>query len=93
MNNEKLKKELHALIDNTEDEELLNMVKEDIVAYQTESKKEFDDLSDLSPEDRQELEELATEDPMKDTISYEEFLKNIDEWRSKLLQKRGSKTG
>ena len=93
MNNEKLKKELHTLIDNTEDEELLNMVKEDIVAYQTESKKEYDDLSDLSPEDRQELEELATEDPMKDTISYEEFLKNIDEWRSKLLQKRGSKTG
>ena len=93
MNNEKLKKELHTLIDNTEDEELLNMVKEDIIAYQTESRKEFDDLSDLSPEDRQELEELATEDPMKDTISYEEFLKNIDEWRSKLLQKRGSKTG
>ena len=93
MSKEKLKKELHTLIDNTEDEELLNMVKEDIVAYQTESKKEYDDLSDLSPEDRQELEELATEDPMKDTISYEEFLKNIDEWRSKLLQKRGSKTG
>ena len=93
MSNEKLKKELHTLIDNTEDEDLLNMVKEDIVAYQTESKKEYDDLSDLSPEDRQELEELATEDPMKDTISYEEFLKNIDEWRSKLLQKRGSKTG
>ncbi|MBK9533062.1 MAG: hypothetical protein IPO42_14975 [Chitinophagaceae bacterium] len=39
MSNEKLKKELHALIDNTEDEELLNMVKEDIIAYQTESKK------------------------------------------------------
>ena len=93
MSKEKLKKELHTLIDNTEDEDLLNMVKEDIVAYQTESKKEYDDLSDLSPEDRQELEELATEDPMKDTISYEEFLKNIDEWRSKLLQKRGSKTG
>ena len=93
MSKEKLKKELHTLIDNTEDEALLNMVKEDIVAYQTESKKEYDDLSDLSPEDRQELEELATEDPMKDTISYEEFLKNIDEWRSKLLQKRGSKTG
>lgn len=93
MNNEKLKKELHELIDNTEDEELLNMVKEDIIAYQTESKKDFDDLSDLTPEQRAELEELATEDPDKDTISYEEFLQNIDEWRSQLLQKRGSKTG
>jgi hypothetical protein len=84
MNNEKLKKELHALIDNTEDEELLNMVKEDIVAYQTESKKEFDDLSDLSPEDRQELEELATEDPDKDTITFEELKKEMNEWVSKL---------
>jgi hypothetical protein len=92
MNNEKLKKELHELIDNTEDEELLNMVKDDIIAYQTESKKDFDDLSDLTPEQRAELEELATEDPDKDTISYEEFLQNIDEWRSQLLQKRGSKT-
>jgi hypothetical protein len=84
MSTEKLKKELHALIDNTEDEELLNMVKEDIVAYQTESKKEFDDLSDLSPEDRKELEELATEDPEKDTISFEELKKEMNEWLSKL---------
>ena len=84
MNNEKLKKELHTLIDNTEDEELLNMVKDDIIAYQTESRKEFDDLSDLSPEDRQELEELATEDPMKDTVSFEEYQKHMQEWRSRL---------
>ena len=89
MSKEKLKKELHTLIDNTEDEALLNMVKEDIVAYQTESKKDpiaigFDDLSDLSPEDRQELEELATEDPMKDTVSFEEYQKHMQEWRSRL---------
>jgi nitrous oxide reductase len=88
MNNEKLKKELHTLIDNTEDEELLNMVKEDIVAYQTESKKEFDDLSDLSPEDRQELEELATEDINKDTITEEEFTQHIQQWRSRLSTKK-----
>ena len=88
MNNEKLKKELHALIDNTEDEELLNMVKEDIIAYQTESRKEFDDLSDLSPEDRQELEELATEDIDKDTITEEEFTQHIQQWRSRLSTKK-----
>ena len=84
MSKEKLKKELHSLIDNTEDEELLNMVKEDIIAYQTESKKNFDDLSDLSPEDRQELEELAAEDPLKDTVSFEEYQKQMKEWRSRL---------
>jgi hypothetical protein len=49
MSKEELKKELHKLIDNTEDEEILNMVKEDIVAYKTRSKENFDDLSDLSP--------------------------------------------
>jgi hypothetical protein len=84
MNNEKLKKELHELIDNTEDEELLNMVKEDIIAYQTESKKDFDDLSDLTPEERAELEELATEDIDKDTVSFEEYQKQMQEWRSRL---------
>ncbi|MBL7701523.1 MAG: hypothetical protein JNM14_04700 [Ferruginibacter sp.] len=84
MSNEKLKKELHDLIDKTDDEELLNMVKEDIIAYQTESEKDFDDLSDLSPEDRAELEEQANEDPMKDTISFEEFKVEMKEWLSKL---------
>ena len=38
MSKEELKKELHQLIDNTEDEELLSMVKEDIVAYQIKAK-------------------------------------------------------
>lgn len=84
MNKGELKKELHTLIDNTEDEELLNMVKEDIVAYQTESKKDFDDLSYLSPEYRAELEELATEDIYKDTVSFEEYQKQMQEWRSRL---------
>ena len=84
MNKEELKKELHSLIDNMEDEELLNMVKEDIVAYQTENKKDFDDLSYLTPEEKKELEELATEDPDKDTITHEEFKKEINEWVSKL---------
>ena len=63
---------------------VLNMVKEDIIAYQKESKKDFDDLSDLSPEDRQELEELAEEDPDKDTITFEELKKEMNKWVSKL---------
>ncbi|MGG9960037.1 hypothetical protein [Ferruginibacter sp. SUN106] len=79
-----LKKELHKLIDNLDDEEVLNMVKEEIVAYQTKAKANFDDLSDLSPQDRAELEELATEDPDKDTITFEELKKEMNEWVSKL---------
>ena len=83
MSKEKLKKELHELIDNMENEQLLNMVKEDIVAYQ-KTETAFDDLSDLTPAERVELEELANEDPDKDTISFDEFKKEISEWISKL---------
>jgi hypothetical protein len=74
MSTENLKKELHTLIDNTDDELLLSMVKEDLVAYQT-GEKTFDDLSDLSNEDKAELEELDNEDLLKDTVSYEEHKK------------------
>jgi len=83
MSKEKLKKELHELIDNMENEQLLNMVKEDIVEYQKRNIA-FDDLSDLTPDERAELEELANEDPDKDTISFDEFKKEISEWVSKL---------
>lgn len=83
MSKEKLKKELHELIDNMENEQLLNMVKEDIVAYQ-KTETAFDDLSDLTHAERAELEELANEDPDKDTISFDEFKKEISEWVSKL---------
>ena len=83
MSKEDLKKELHLLIDNIDDEETLSMVKEDIVAYQ-KSTEEIDDLSDLTPEERAELEELANEDPDKDSISYEEFKIHTQQWLSKL---------
>lgn len=83
MSKEDIKKELHLLIDDTDNEEVLNMVKEELVAYNT-GEKQFDDLSDLSDEDKAELEELANEDPMKDTISYEEHKKEMKEWLSKL---------
>ena len=83
MSKEKLKKELHELIDNMENEQLLNMVKEDIVAYQ-KTETAFDDLSDLTHAERVELEELANEDPDKDTISFDEFKKEISECVSKL---------
>ena len=83
MSKEKLKKELHELIDNIEDEALLNIMKEDAVAYQ-KSSEEIDDLSDLTAEERAELEEMAKEDPDKDSVSFEEYKKIMNEWLSKL---------
>ena len=83
MSKENLKKELLQLIDKIDDEETLSMVKGDIVAYQ-KSAEEIDDLSDLTPEERAELEELANEDPDKDSISYDEFKIHMKQWLSKL---------
>ena len=89
MSKEKLKKELHELIDNMENKQLRNMVKEDIVAYQ-KTETAFDDLSDLTHAERAELEELANEDPDKDVVSEEEFYNYIDAWRKKLSTKSDS---
>ena len=89
MSKEKLKKELHELIDNMEDEAILNMVKEEIVEYQ-KAETTFDDLSDLTPEERAELEESINEDPDKDVVSEEEFNNYIQAWRKKLSTKSGS---
>ena len=54
-----------------------------MVAYQKKTA-EIDDLSGLSPEEKTELEELANEPAEKDSISFEEFKKNMSEWLSKL---------
>ena len=89
MSKEKLKKELHELIDSIEDEEMLGMVKEDIVGYQ-KAETAFDDLSDLTPEERAELEESINEDSEKDVVSEEEFNNYIQAWRKRLSTKSDS---
>ena len=83
MSKEKLKKELHEMIDKIDDEETLNVLKEDMEVYQRSNTK-FDDLSDLTEEERAELEEAAKEDPGKDTVSYDDFKKHMKSWLSKL---------
>jgi type I site-specific restriction endonuclease len=87
MSKQDLKNELHKLIDETDDEQVLNMLMEDLVAY-NKTNSAFDDLSDLSPEDKAELEELANEDPEKDTISEEEFKKHTAQWLTRLSTKK-----
>ena len=91
MSKEDLKRELHKLIDEMEDESILNILQEDLETYGKDTPA-FNDLSDLSIWDRKELEELTNEDQEKNTINYERFQKIMEEWRLQLLQKRGSKT-
>jgi len=87
MSKQKLKKELHELIDKMEDEAILSILKEDIVAYQ-KTETGFDDLSDLTAEQRKELEESIIEDPEKDVVTEEEFNAHIETWKKRLLSTR-----
>ena len=78
---DKLKKELTKLIDETSDEDLLSMVKEDIAYYKTS--KDIDVTDNLSAEQLKELEELAIEPGEKDSMTLNEFNKATDKWRTK----------
>lgn len=83
MNKEKLKEELHKLIDNIDDESILNIMKEDFAEYQTKEK-QIDDLRYLSATDLAELEELSKESPEKNSVSFEEYQKIMKERSGKL---------
>lgn len=78
---DKLKKELTKLIDETNDEDLLSMVKEDIAYYKTS--RDVDVTDNLSAKQLKELEQLAAEPDEKDTMTLNEFNKATDKWRTK----------
>ena len=76
-----LKKELVSYIENTNDEELLSLLKEDFMFY---GKVKNTDITDeLSEEQLQELKTLAEEDESNDTHTLDEFKKATDQWRTK----------
>jgi hypothetical protein len=76
-----LKKELLSYIQNTNDEELLSLVKEDFLFY---GKVKDADITDkLSDEQLKELNALAEEDEAKDVITLDEFKTSTQQWRTK----------
>ncbi len=76
-----IKKELLSYIENTNDEELLSLLKEDIVFY---GKVKDADITDgLSEDQLKELKALSEEDETKDTHSLDEYKKTTDQWRIK----------
>jgi predicted transcriptional regulator len=92
-NKEELKKKLHELIDSIEDEHTLSVLNEDIVPYVIENRTEetHDIEDDLTEEQLKDLDESIAEADRGETISYEEFKKNMEEWRTKLKSTKGSK--
>ncbi len=76
-----LKEELVSYIENTNDAELLALLKEDFMFY---GKVKDSDITDhLSSEQLQDLKDLATEDDIKNTQTLSEFEKDTDKWRTK----------
>ncbi len=81
MSANELKKELFSYIENTNDEELLSLLKEDLVFY---GKVKDTDITDgLSTAQLNELEALAEEDESKDTQTLDEFKNATEKWRTK----------
>lgn len=83
---EEIKQKLYKLIDSIDDEHLLNVLDENVVPYIIENKpKHADDVEKVLTEQQlKELDEAIAEADRGETISYEEFKKNMDEWRTRL---------
>ena len=76
-----LKKELVSIIENTNDEELLSLPKEDFMFY---IKAKDTDITDkLNSTQLEELNKLAKEEDLKDTNTLDEFKFVTDKWRTK----------
>ena len=66
-----VKSKIYELVDSIEDENILQMIKED-VAYYASNKDILDELSD---EQRKELDEAISEADNNETIGWEDFKK------------------
>jgi hypothetical protein len=90
MSKDTIKKEIYKLIEDIEDEGLLNVLKEDIVAYTTSSSADI--LDELTSGQLKELDEAIEESKQEENLrDYDEFKKEFDEWRTNLKQTKGSK--
>ncbi len=76
-----LKKELIDKISATEDENLLQLMKEDYDYFTGIGKPDIAD--ELSPDDLDELKNLLKESFGHETESYEDFKKALSRWRTK----------
>ncbi len=82
MDKKNIKEQLYKLIDDIDDEETLNILKEDIVSYATSS--HTDILDELTNEQLIALEQSIKEDDNGASVDYDTSKKAFDEWRTKL---------
>ncbi len=80
--NEDIKKELHKLIDEIDDTESLNILREEAAAYVTASSKDI--MDELTPEQLKELDEaIAEADRGEGLIPWNDFKKEMESWIKK----------
>jgi predicted transcriptional regulator len=75
--NETLKSKIHELVDSINDEGTLMQVMEDVTYYAT--KKNIDD--ELTPAQQHELNEALSEADEGETITWEDFKNELNEWK------------
>jgi hypothetical protein len=74
-----IKSRIHKLLDSIEDESVLNQLMEDVAFYA--SKKDITD--NLAPDQLKELDTAIAEADNKETIPWDDFKKEMNEWRKK----------
>jgi hypothetical protein len=96
-NKDELKKKLHELIEGIDDEHILKVLNEDVIGYMittmdedtNEDENDFED--DLTEEQLKELDEAIAEVDRGETITWEEFKKDMEETRARLKSEKGLK--
>jgi len=74
-----VKTKIYQLLDGIEDEAVLNQVMEDVVFYATKK----DIVDQLAPGQLKELDKAIKEADNKETISWNDFKKEMKEWKKK----------
>ena len=76
---EAVKSKIYQMLECIEDEMVLNQVMEEVSFYS--SKKDIAD--DLTPEQLNDLDKAIEEADNKETITWDDFKKEMNEWRKK----------
>lgn len=74
-----VKSQIYQMLEGTEDESVLNQLKDEVAFYA--SKKDI--IDDLTTQQVNELNEAIKEADNKETITWEDFKKEMNEWSGK----------
>jgi len=73
------KTKIYQMLEGIEDENILNQVLDDVAFYSSKN----DIIDELTPEQLQELDKAIHEADIKETLNWDDFKKEMNEWRKK----------